>query len=307
MTDAELDAALLNERRIAELEASLKGPGKLEKTVSEGLETAKNVGGFLKESGKSMARGFTTSIANLMEKGMPYNPLMLALQAGNRGKPLSQTAQQAFPKRENQSPRETLWDRAMEGAGGALMLPAGGLGTAALSGAMGGVGAEIGGRLAAPAGKAAEIAGDVLGGVLGGGLTGFAIGPKQSVGQADIREALSGMKPRDFQQAEKTLADFRDVGARTGTAAEAFGGNSAPLALAEKSRAGAPNNPLREMTKDREADLKGLGREFIRRIGPKAEPNTVNNQTVDAANAYLAQMKSGASDALGQRFQGVNL
>jgi hypothetical protein len=174
-------------------------------------------------------------------------------------------------------------------------------GVAAL-GAVGGA-AGAGAQLAAPMGPIAEVAA----GALTGGLTGFALGPKQTVAQADIRRELEGTSAADWAEAGRNIDLFQTAGPGGGaipsaTMAEAFPGNTRIAALANKTANTRGGEALAEAVKRRGEELGQLGPEFLRRI----DENPVDipwlaNRLEDSATGAMENVEGLRSAAFGGR------
>jgi len=168
-----------------------------------------------------------------------------------------------------------------------------------VGGGAGGAGVEAGNKFLPENPLVAAL----LGG-LAGGTGAFVAGPRQSVGKADIRRALNGLTPQDYQDAERNIQLFSNAGATTPTLAEAFPPGSGIMALANKVRGGYTDNALRLKTQGRPADLENLGFESMNRVAPPVDANAVANDTAGAANLFIQNLKGLRGDALGNRLQG---
>ena len=288
MTDEELDRELAKARRIAELEGSLKSPE--ESATSKVVETGKNVLGFAAETAKNAGKGMLNAADSALQ-GHPFiGPILNALGLATSGK----TPKQAIAG----LPVEDMgmWGKAAQGAGGGLLgapsaitMP-----VAALAGATGALGGEAGGNFAEKSGWPRAV-GEIPGSLLAGGATGFSLGPKQTVGQADIRRALDGASDKTWLEAAGKVNDFNAVGSKTATLGEAFPKNSAIQDLTHAARGGNLQNAIKQRTVGRDEDLQGLGNEFLNRIGPKVQGNAVAERVAQAANAIelnLAKLKN---------------
>lgn len=136
---------------------------------------------------------------------------------------------------------------------------------------------------------------DLTGNIVAGGPTAFATGPRQTRALAEVRRSVAGLTPADFTAAQTRAQQFRDAGATTATAAEAFGPNSMPMDLASKTRGSVLDNALRQVTTDRVPDLQNLGNTFLDRLGNPGgvvNPGDVSNTATDAANGILANLRN---------------
>ncbi len=289
---------------LAALEAQMKKPS-LKKKAENAYQTAKDVAGFALKSGKQAAGGLYKGLASIAGAHPLLGPMPLLAATG--GKPNAMN--ELFAPPANETPEEALWRKTLEGGGEALAMPMGGASLAAqtAAGAMGGLGAELGGRFGKRAGPVGETAGRVLGGVLGGGATGFLAGPKQTVGQADIRRELAGMPEGDWRTAGQNVDLFQGAGAKTATLADAFPGKPRIAALAGNAANMKGGEMLAQRLSGRPDDLQGLTDEFLRRLGPEVDPNAVANTAGGAATANLLQSKRQATNAVTRELAGVNV
>jgi len=169
----------------------------------------------------------------------------------------------------------------VQGVGKMLATPIGGPGTTVGVGLTSGLGGELGYNLS---GK--QPIGRIGGEVLGGGLAGFALGPKQSVGQADVRRALKNKT--DFGEVAKNLEKFQQSGVKTATLAEAFPDNHAVRTLASKARdADTGANALKDQTLGRTDDLLDLSNRTVDLIGPRANIGDTAQRAATAAETKL--------------------
>lgn len=252
-------------------------------------DLAKYGPGFLKETGLVAGKAALSQMANLGEgAGALAGEGMRDPNVTDSIKPQAEI-QVKIPDDMPQG----IYRRMVEGAGGAMALPIPGVGLGAqlLAGAGGGLGGYGGRRVGeaiSPGSLGLQSGMDILGSLFGGGVTGFASGPKQSVGQADIRKALTGTTSGEFTSAIQNAGNAQNAGAKTATAAEMFEPGSGVMALASKTRASSPNNALRLQTTNRPGDIQDLANEFLNRIHPPVDPNTVANRASGAANDTLA-------------------
>jgi len=138
-------------------------------------------------------------------------------------------------------------------------------------------------------------------------LTGFGLGGKGSRAEADVREALKKTTPGQFSEAEKNSQLFRDAGIPSATVGEAFEPGSSIMTLAQRARAGSLQNPLRERTANREADLMAAGDEFKNRIRSEVDPNTVANQAGGAATQIELQAKRAQQNNITSNLAGRDM
>lgn len=137
-----------------------------------------------------------------------------------------------------------------------------------------------------------------LAGLLGGGTAAFALGPKQTQVQKNLRRETENLSPQDWKQAENNLGAFQNAGARTPTLAEAFPGEGGVLALAHKAAGQRGGEGLRETLAGRKDDLSDLSLRFPRVIGPEVDTNAVAGQAAQAANRRFSQVKSAVQRPL---------
>lgn len=253
--------------------------------------------GFLKQTGKTAVNAvgeMAAQIPRLMAIGPgSMETLMKSLglpipgigqTADRASQVLEKGVEAAIPRPTNLTPAEQKWDIAARGmATGAITGPMA-PGVAALAGGMGALGGDAGGRMAEKSGLP-PILGEVAGALLAGGGTGFALGPKQTPAQQDVRRALDGTTPRDWAHAAQNVDDFNNVGSTTATVGEAFPQNSAVRDLTIAARGGNLSNTVKTRTQDRAADLQGMGQKFLDRIGPEVDANKISEGVVNAANA----------------------
>jgi hypothetical protein len=186
-----------------------------------------------------------------------------------------------------------------EGAGGALVNPAGGVGRTAVVGAAAGGGAEAGGQLLD------HPLGSLAGGVLAGGAAGFLAGPRQSVAHQDIRRELNHLTPADFQKAQENLTTLNAAGSKTATLVDAFEGSPRIKGLANRVQNERGGEALGQRTAGRVEDREQLGQALLNRISPKpvSESATANN-VADAATGVLTRQKESRSAYMGKQLQG---
>ncbi len=203
----------------------------------------------------------------------------------------------------------------VKGVGGALVTPipvpaaaaaqAGRVaGANLLSGGVGAVGADLGQRFA-PEGM--KTGGAIAGGLVGGGLTGWLAGPKQSVARADIRRELEGVPPQQWAEARGNVDLFNNTGSTTATLADAFPGKPRITALANRASNMKGGEELAQRLSGRENDLSNLGEEFLRRLGPEVDANTVANQAGGAATSRLKHVKDRISNEVGRKLAGIQV
>lgn len=274
------------------------------------VDTLKNIGGFLGESGKKAgAAALRTwdSLPGILEKS-PILGMKLVAGMANKNKPdiLEKAATSIDPGDDG-----SLWDKAVRGIGSAAalpVLPAGGGAVRAplnllLSGGAAGVGAEQGRRIGNSIDSKIAPYTEALGGLLTGGAAGFGMGKTQSPARNDIKKALG--PNADFNQARVNNAEARAVGARTNTAAEAFPENDQLLSLAAEARSKNLGNALAQRTQGRGADLDRMGTEFLNRISRReVDPNQVANRTAQAANQALESTRNQRGEGLANRLHG---
>ncbi len=195
-------------------------------------------------------------------------------------------------------------------ATGAVMGPAGlvNRGAGAVAGATGTAASEAVNKFL-PAGKHPVIGptASTLAGLAAGGLAGFALGPRQSVAQRDIRLEAQHIPEADWAKAAANIHDFQGVGAKTATLADAFPGDNTLRPLARKAAGERGGETLRAKLSGREGELQELGQEYVNRIGPKVDPAATANELADAANGFLTTSKGQVNEALRNRLAGQRL
>lgn len=325
----ELDAL----RRMAELEAKaqtsptvkLPDPTRPAGTMPEWMSEAGKYGpGFLAEQGrKGLASGMRgwDALSETFSK-LPTVPGMLTKLMRANMVPVEQTAKQVdVPLNPNASTPEQFLDKTVRGAGAAAMMPIGlpKAGTAGVympgenvvrNALPGGVGGAAGEALRRPAEQVDPRLGpwgELLGNIFGGTATGFAMGPKQSVAQADLRRGMEGMQPADFAAAEAHAAEAAKNGAKTFTAAEAFPENSAIMSMAREAQGSNADNALRLRTENRKTDLLGLGDKFRENVGPSVDGNQIANNAANSADAVLQGQKATRGNSTRNTMAGQNL
>lgn len=289
---------------LAALEAAMKkGAGKTE--VISGFEKLK---GAVTSGGKSLAKGFLGGLAGLAEGAAAFNYSDRLGRTPEPGREMSAAVEKRFPIPAEESTFEKLSRKGLEGIGGAFAAPVpGAMAANAFAGGVGGVTGELGRSFGERVGPIGETAGQVIGGALGGGLAGFLAGPKQAVARADIRRELAGTPQQDWATARENIDLFRNTGAKTATLAEAFPGQPRITALANRAANSAGGEELGHQLSGRPADLSNLGEEFLRRLGPEVDANTVANQAGGSATSRILQEKRGASLGVTQKLAGVNV
>lgn len=200
---------------------------------------------------------------------------------------------------------------ALKGLSGGAVLGPGGLavrGASAVGGASGSSVSELVNK-ALPADKYPKIGplASTLAGILAGGLAGFALGPRQSVAQRDIRLEAQHIPEADWAKAAANIHDFQGVGAKTATLADAFPGDNTLRPLARKAAGERGGETLRAKLSGREGELQELGQEYVNRIGPKVDPAATANELADAANGFLTTSKGQVNEALRNRLAGNRL
>lgn len=262
---------------------------------------APGIAGFAAKGAKDIARGYLGGMSALMPQGKSGNIPLDLMAAATKGSGAAVKA--VLPEDPNATQNEQLFSKVLEGVGGAGVMPTGtGIVPSALTGGMSSLGGELGKRfgdrvLPGAGGTFGQMAGSGL----VGGLTGFLTGPKQSLGQADIRRALGAEPPQTFADAVGNLSDFSQTGAKTATLAEAFPQNSGIMALADKARGSNLKNALRTQTEGRPQDLQSLGGFFLDRINPPVDANAVANKAGGSANAFLSTEKEARNAGIANR------
>lgn len=317
-----MDAAqeLAQMEELAALEAKMKGApaaapapqekGMLQKILDftgTTLEDVKKYGpGFLKEQGGNLARGALSAV-DTVNKGISQfgPPMMRAPFSAMTATPSTSLAPPIDP---NESPTQNLLRRTVEGAGSALVNPvtAGqtgivrGLANSGLTGAMGGASGEMAGRFADNAGlnPTARSIAELIGSITGGGLTGFALGPKQSVGQRDIRKELEHTPASQWNAADRNVDSFANAGTTTGTAAELFPGRTGIAALAAKAANSKGGEELGARLSQRDADLSSMGLRLPGTIGPNVSIPETARMAAEAAARRQGQLKAAAQRPL---------
>jgi hypothetical protein len=249
--------------------------------------------GFAGESAKALGRGAVeTGISAL--QNLPF------MQMSGLGKPGGEIATQALDQTLPAQPG--LWYRGMEGAGGGLISGGAGglrnLGISALSGAGGGVASAATSEALKEQNPILRKVASLLAGAGAGAGIGFGLGPKQTSGQAALREASQGA---DFPQAGRNIQTMQQGGMQTGTLAEAFPDQNQLLALALEARNNTGGELLKTRTAGRVQDLQNAGEEFLNRVGPPVNPNAVANEVADAANANLGNLRELRTSAVTNR------
>jgi hypothetical protein len=269
-------------------------------------DAAKYGPGFLKESGKDIGRGLLTGLAAMGEgasgvagEGMRNGNIT------NSPKPQQEIAA-AIPSDPARTPKESLFQKFNEGAGGALSMPGpGGILRQMLAGGASALGTEGGenlGKTFAPESPMIQKAMGLGGGMFTGALAGWTGGPKQSVAEQEIRRASKGA---DFPAAISNAEMAQRAGSTTATGAEMFPPGSSIMRLADKARAATPVNPLADATAGRPGDIKALADEFLTRISPSpVSPNRVANQTAEAATGAQTELKGVRNAAIDNALTG---
>lgn len=303
----------------------LPDPSRPAGTMPEWLSDLGKYGpGFLAEQGrKGLASGMRgwDSLSETFSK-LPTVPGMLTKVMRGNMVPLEETAKKVdVPLQPGASDSDKFLDKTVRGAGAAAMMPLSlpKAGTAGifvpgenavrnvLPGAVGGATGEALRRPAEKVDPRLGPYGELLGNIFGGMATGYALGPKQSVAQADLRRGMEGLGPEDFKAAQANAAEAGRNGAKTFTAAEAFPENSAVMSMAREAQGGNADNALRARTENRKADLLGLGDRFRENIGPNVDGNQVANNAAASADAVLAGQKATRGNLTRSTMAGQNL
>ena len=258
--------------------------------------------------GKSLARGFLGGLAGLAEGAAAFNFADRMGRTPTPGREMTAGVEKMLPIPKEESTFEKLSRKGLEGIGGAFAAPVpGAMAANAIAGGVGGVTGELGRSFGERAGPIGEVAGQVVGGALGGGLAGFLAGPKQSIGQADIRRELAGLPDDQWNTARNNVDLFTNSGSTTATLADAFPGKPRIAALAGKASNMKGGELLAQRLAGREDDLQNLGQETLRRMGPEVDANAVANSAGGAATANLLQSKRQATNAVTNQLAGVNV
>jgi len=233
-------------------------------------------------------------------------PTMMESPTREAGRGAAEKAAAAVdvPDTLDEKGNRSLFDSGIRGLGYALggaPIPGAGVVPNIMSGLASGWGGELGRRAGARFGPTGEIVGETLGGLGAGGATGFALGPKQTPGQADIRRAMNGTTDAEFRAAQEAANAAQRSGSTTATAAEMFDPNSGVMALAKQIRGSNMNNALRTRTVGRDEDIQRLSDTFQNRIGAPVDANQVANNAANAANGALGVARDARSAGIRNR------
>lgn len=278
MTDEELDRELAKARRISELEGSLgEKPKAASSALPEWMSDALKYGpGFLAEQGKNAVRGAGKMVSTAATTLGRLSPLVPASLADAADRAFQGEIDRALPIDPNETEAQKRMRKVSESAGaGALGAPNAALIPAAATvGAMSGLGGELGGTVAEKSGIPRPI-GEIAGGVLAGGATGFALGPRQNVAQADLRRAMNssaegaGGMDNLVQGAQGQIRKFDAANSKSASLVDAFPQDSAVVALGERARNSTLENPLRTQTQGRMDDIDAIIKGAIEAAGPR--------------------------------------
>lgn len=281
--------------------AALRRMAELEARAGNKVEEPGSLGGFLAESGKTLARGGIGGILSGLE----------AMSAGTLDPATMKPVQnpliakgwamldKAIPKQDG------IYNEGIEAAGAGLT---GGGPRAVLPSAAGGMTTEgAKGFLdkVLPPEMASKVSAGL--GMLVGAGAGYGLGPKQNAAQDTLRGSLEGTTPADWAQAGRNVQDFQQSGARTATLADALSNRQRLVGVAK----GVDQNPGGELFSSRMAgrdeDLNRLGVEFLNRVNPAVSVNQVANRTSDSANSVLENARNLRSEAYRNALDGVNV
>jgi hypothetical protein len=223
--------------------------------------------------------------------GLPEKPSSLADVVSAPGK-----AGDAFWQKVGDKSSLTGYAKeGMEGLGAGLASGGGTL-ASGLAGAAGGLGGEAGEKLTGiPIMRA-------IGGLFGGGLAGGILGMDKAgtAPQRELARAGRAMSPADYAAAQAKIAQMEQVGAKTGTLAEAFPGDNPLIGLAQEARRSGPENPIAQRLQHREADLQQLGEKAVNQVGPPVSAEDTMFRTGLAADNRIDQMEKYRSGAYKQ-------
>jgi hypothetical protein len=272
--------------------------------------------GFLKEAGKGLLRGAGQTISgygDIMRGLAGKSPLGMMMAPMALTAPVGKTLGEMLPNDLPDTGAGKVFNRAMEGTGAVAAAPLPGVGPVvqATQGAamgMAGEGARQQAERAFPNSPTLQAGADMAGSIFGGALPGFMLGPKQTVGQQDIRRAAAGTTPEQFARAKQNSQQARDVGARTATGAEMFEPGSGIMALADKTRGSNPDNALRQLTVERPSDIQNIANEFLNRIQTReVNPNSVATQAASSADSFFKNLKHNRGADTRAPMAGVSL
>lgn len=168
----------------------------------------------------------------------------------------------------------------------------------AVSGALGGTGAEFGAQ--ATKGTGFEPLGAVAGGLLGG-MAGFGLGPRQSLAQQNIRDEIRHYTPAQWAEIRNNAQVLLRSKADTATAAEAFPGRAGVKGLAVKAATSDGGELLRDRLALREDDLIQMGNVIPGLVD--TNPGGIAYATrsaAEAANNRMATIKSATQRPLAE-------
>lgn len=178
------------------------------------------------------------------------------------------------------------------------------VGAGGVAGAAGGVSADLAGHFIDPKQfPTLSPVAQALAGLLAGGATGYGLGPRQSPAKATLREKLD-LTPAELGQTAANAANFKNTGSTSATLADAVPGDNLLKSLARTLAASPGGEALANRLKTRPDDLRGMGDNFLERLGPRVNAPEVANQAAAAANGAMASLKEARSAGVANRLSG---
>lgn len=184
----------------------LRGLQRLEEDVrrTEARGKLKKAGEWALEGGKALARGAGTALSSLAEGAAAFNYVDRMGRTPEPGREMTQAVTSAIPVKPDETTGERYFRKGMEGVGGAVAIPGGGVRGLA-SGFLGGVGGELGRNVTG------SPIGELLGATLGGSLGAIGAHAKTNA-PALAQEGLEGVNPIHLKMAEEVQRRARALG-----------------------------------------------------------------------------------------------